>query len=116
MPWISTRALTDLRNRAELYAENARGAREVQRAALGNAARIAEKFVDLDDKANGLERRLDRALRACSRYRATIARRDQRIRHLERRQDQLLGLNQPAIRDGALWQERRTDKPKQVAP
>lgn len=116
MPWISTRALTELRNRVETYAENARGAREVQRAALGNAARIAEKFVDLDGSVNGLEKRLDRALRACVGYRATIRKRDNRIAALEARLDDLLGLNQPAIRDGVLWQERRTDKPKQVAP
>ncbi|WP_406000728.1 hypothetical protein [Streptomyces sp. NBC_00829] len=116
MPWITTRRLNHLQAIADMYAENARGAWKAQRSAITNAAKIAERFVSADERTRAVEKRLDRVLRACAGYRATIRKRDQRIRALEARLDDLLGLNQQGVRDGAMWQERRTDKPKQVAP
>lgn len=116
MPWISTRRLNQLQATADMYAENARGAWKAQASAINNSAKIAEKFVAADERTAAVEKRLDRALNACRRYRATIARRDRRIHHLERRLDDLLGLNKAGVAEGALWQERRTDKPKVVKP
>lgn len=114
--FITRRRYNELQARADMYAENARDARQVQRTALGNAARIAEQFVDLDNSVNGLETRLDRALRGCTRYRAALRKSEKQARALQARLDDLLGLNAPGITAGALWQERRQDKPKQVAP
>lgn len=95
--------------RADMYAENARDARRVERAALDNAAKIAEKFVDADDHANTVEKQLDEA-------KAVIADRDRRIEQLQARLDDALGLNKAAVAEGAPWQERRSDKPKVVKP
>lgn len=114
--FITRRRYNELQARADMYAENARDARAVQRTALGNAASIAAKFVDLDNSVNQLEKRLDRALKACLRYRIALRKSEKQARDLQARLDDLLGLNAPGIVAGALWQERRQDKPKQVAP
>lgn len=57
--------------------------------------------------------RLDRILRACARYRQEAAVLQRRIRHLEARLDDAMGLNQAGVAEGARWQERRHDKPRQ---
>lgn len=95
--------------RVDAYAEAARESHRVERAALDNSGRIAEKFTALDDSAIALEDRLARVLRACLGYRAELARRGRRIRHLEARLDNLLGLDAPAVAAGAQWQDRRPD-------
>lgn len=113
MPWVTQSRLNELQARADMYAENARGARAVQRTALSNAANIAAKFVELDNSVNRLERRLDRALRGCARYRNALRRSEKQTRGLQARLDQALGLNAPGVLNGAQWQERRHDKRKE---
>lgn len=54
--------------------------------------------------------RLRRAVRALARYRADLAAAERTARNLQRRLDQLLGLDSPAITAGADWQKRREDK------
>lgn len=93
--------------RADAYAEAARDNRRVQKAALDNTRHIAAQYV-------GLDNRLTRTVKACARYRAELAIRNRRIRHLEQRLDNLLGLDTPEIEAGARWQERRPDKPKET--
>ena len=55
--------------------------------------------------------RVDRLTRACARYRADLACSEREAARLQARLDDACGLNRPAIRDGAHWQHRRTDKP-----
>lgn len=107
--FISRHRYNELQARADMYAENARDARKVQRAALDNAAKIAEKFVDADDRTNTVEKQLDEA-------KAAIADRDRRIERLQARLDDALGLNTPGVLSGARWQERRSDRPRPVKP
>lgn len=102
--------------RAETYRQAELNARRTVTTLVGNSARAAEEFIDADDRTNAVERRLDRELKACARYRAALPKSEKQARDLQARLDDLLGLNAPGIVAGALWQERRTDKPKQVAP
>lgn len=60
--------------------------------------------------AAGLERRLQRALKACRRYRAGLAEQTRRGDHLQARLDDALGLNDPHVKDGRYWQQTRSDK------
>ena len=57
--------------------------------------------------------RLDRVLRACATYRQETAVLKRQVRHLEDRLDDAVGMNQAGITEGARWQERRHDKPRQ---
>ena len=58
----------------------------------------------------GLEKRLDRALKACARYLDAYHAEKRRTAHLQRRLDDATGLNSAAVIAGARWQERRDDK------
>jgi hypothetical protein len=138
--FISRSRYNQLLARVEMYREAADDARKVQRAALTTNARIAEQVVDTtglrdrlakseqgrrnlmgllehhrDMGALGLLRksgdRLDRALRACARYRADNARLTRQVATLQGRLDNAVGLDAPSLDLGAKWQERRTDKP-----
>ncbi len=60
--------------------------------------------------AAGLERRLQRALKACRRYRAGLAEQTRRGDQLQAQWDDLLGLNRPEVAAGETWQERREPK------
>lgn len=57
-----------------------------------------------------LTARLNRALRACARYRIQVAARERMIRTQQKQLDAALGLNEPEITAGANWQKRRVDK------
>lgn len=65
--------------------------------------------------AENLAQRLDRALRACARYRQTETKLARRIAELQARHDHAVGLDSPALDAGALWQDRRHDKIKGFA-
>lgn len=145
--FISRSRYNELLARVEMYREAANDARKVQRAALTTNARIAEQVVDTtglrarlakseqgrrnlmgllehhrDMGALGLLRacgnRLDRALRACARYRAENARLRSHLAQLQRGYDAAVGLDEPALDEGVHWQQRRSDmpKPKAVQP
>lgn len=134
----------ELLARTEMYRQAASDARNVQRAALATNARIAEQVVDTtglrerlakseqgrrnlmgllehhrDTGALGLLRecgkRLDRALRACARYRAENARLRSHLAQLQRGYDAAVGLDEPALDEGVHWQQRRADKPRPKA-
>lgn len=102
--------------RTETFRKAELNARRTVQTLVGNSARAAEQFVDADDRTNAVEHRLDRALKACARYRAALRKSEKQARDLQARLDDLLGLNTPGVLDGARWQERRTDKPKVVKP
>ncbi|TFE42476.1 hypothetical protein E3E14_25160 [Streptomyces sp. ICN441] len=96
--------------RAETYRQAELNARRALAALVGTSARAAEQFVAADDRTNATEHRLDRALRACARYRSELADTARRTRRLEQQLDDALGLNTPGVTAGSLWQERRADK------
>ncbi|WP_432010138.1 hypothetical protein [Streptomyces cucumeris] len=58
--------------------------------------------------------RLDRALRACARYRADADGQVRLIRSQQELLDRLYGLDTPAVAEGERWQERRHDRMKGV--
>lgn len=58
--------------------------------------------------------RLHRALRACARYRDNEAKLARHAARLQERLDHAVGLDSPALDEGALWQDRRHDKVKGV--
>ncbi|MCP9205548.1 hypothetical protein [Streptomyces cucumeris] len=58
--------------------------------------------------------RLDRALRACARYRADADGQARLIRSQQELLDRLYGLDTPAVAEGERWQERRHDRMKGV--
>jgi hypothetical protein len=85
--------------------------------AAGNAEYALDQLVGtrivndcLTDANLAVARRLTRALRACARYRAALAAETRRADRLQRRLDDLLGLNTPAITLGETWQDRRDQK------
>lgn len=61
-------------------------------------------------RQNALAARLDRAVRACARYRAAIAAQERLIRDQQRQLDDVYGLNSERVNAGAHWQQRREDK------
>jgi len=78
---------------------------------------IARGAVLVDNEYVGqLEARLGRVLRACVRYRASIRRLERDNARLQARLDDGLGLNTPAMDEGARWQERRADLPRPRTP
>ncbi|MEV5770128.1 hypothetical protein AB0L49_02490 [Streptomyces antimycoticus] len=54
--------------------------------------------------------RLDRALRACARYRAEVDGQARLIRNQQQLLDTFYGLDTPAVAEGEHWQQRRHDK------
>lgn len=58
--------------------------------------------------------RLDRALRACARYRDAESKLARQNALLQNSYDHAVGLDSPAIEDGARWQERRPDKARGI--
>ncbi|WP_266390210.1 hypothetical protein [Streptomyces sp. NBC_01619] len=60
---------------------------------IDKSARATERHAAADDRINAGERRLDRALRACARYRRAQRDRDRYIMILQRRLDDAVGLN-----------------------
>lgn len=57
----------------------------------------------------GLERRLERVLRACARYRATVFGEQRRADVLQRHLDDACGLNRSEVAEGGNWQQTRQD-------
>lgn len=139
--FISRSRYNQLLARVDMYHQAATDTRNVQRAALATNARIAEQVVDTtglrerlakseqgrrnlmgllehhrDTGALGLLRksgeRLDRALRACARYRADNVRLTRQVATLQARLDSAVGLDAPNLDMGAHWQTRRPDKPR----
>ncbi|MGW0552327.1 hypothetical protein [Streptomyces altiplanensis] len=124
------RRITDLEQRVARLVEERDDARTAAAVHLVASVRTAGRNTHLDDRLdlcrNSLAvttlshtrtlRRLRRAVRACARYRHELAAQARRIRSLEGQLDDLLGLNNPTILDGAHWQDRRTDKPRGVKP
>ncbi|WP_225825661.1 hypothetical protein [Streptomyces naphthomycinicus] len=85
--------------------------------AVGHAGYATEQVIDtrivndcLTDANLAVARRLTRALRACARYRKALAAEQRRADQLQRRLDDDLGLNTPAIAVGETWQDRREQK------
>ncbi|MFJ9214270.1 hypothetical protein [Streptomyces sp. NPDC102264] len=72
----------------------------------------AEDLGDSITDAIGYERRIVRMARAVARLSAALTAEARRADRLQQRLDSALGLDSPAIADGALWQQHRTDKPK----
>ncbi|MER7814051.1 hypothetical protein [Streptomyces sp. NPDC096153] len=106
-----------LQQRTETYRQAELNIRRTLSTLVSASARAAAQFVAADDRTNATERRLDRALRACARYRFELADTARYLRALERRTrlleqqlDDALGLNSPEVAAGFLWQERRQDK------
>lgn len=71
---------------------------------------LAEARAERDGNAPVTRRRLNRALRACARYRLKLATRAHIINHLQQQLDDALGLNTPEILAGTNWQKHRADK------
>lgn len=56
-----------------------------------------------------LERRLERAVRACARYRTAGRREERRADRLQQRLDDACGLNRAEVAEGRNWQQTRQD-------
>lgn len=135
MPWIRRATLARLRNRSADYYDAYQEQKRLAASALRNTGRIAN---DLDASERRREQqaltirdlralldsrpvrsataiRLERALRACVRYRAELASQTRLVRDQQRQLDQLLGLDAPAVVAGANWQQRRHDKRKEYS-
>ncbi|MEU8473712.1 hypothetical protein [Streptomyces hygroscopicus] len=63
-----------------------------------------------DGALDEMGRRLDRALRACARYRADTDGQARLIRNQQQLLDTFYGLDTPAIAEGQQWQQRRHDR------
>lgn len=98
MPWISRGRLAAMRARIEQLTEQRDEARQDAAAHLGAAKRTA-----------GYSTTVSREIYAA---RNALAAANRRADRLQQRLDSALGLDSPAIADGALWQQHRTDKPK----
>ncbi|MER8158118.1 hypothetical protein [Streptomyces sp. NPDC094472] len=72
---------------------------------LGKAREAAN-----DGALDEMGRRLDRALRACARYRADVDGQARLIRNQQQLLDTFHGLDTPAVAEGEHWQQRRHDK------
>ncbi|MEI5100359.1 hypothetical protein RB200_19750 [Streptomyces sp. PmtG] len=108
----SVRHLTAERDaaRAEAAAQRAAAVRTAGRH-THLVTRLALDVCVLD----GYRARIARLARACGRYRDERDRARRDVARLQARLDDAVGLNQPAIADGALWQHRRLDKPHPTA-
>lgn len=82
-----------LRKQAEIYRCAELEARRAMSVMISNCVQAAERHAATDERINAAERRLERALRACARYRRTQHDRDRYIRILQRRLDDAVGLN-----------------------
>lgn len=100
-------------------------ARREARAALSGLHLAAGQFTDTDDAlglarlaritdAVAYRRRITRLIRTVATYRAALTTETRRGDRLQAAYDQAVGLDDPALDDGAQWQQRRTDKPAAV--
>lgn len=81
----------------------------------GRNRRLTEQLERAHEAANDgalddIGRRLDRALRACARYRSDADGQTRLIRSQQDLLDRLYGLNDPDVIAGEHWQHRRIDK------
>jgi hypothetical protein len=80
-------------------------------ARAGQDAERARALVGQVRSSGRLARRLGRAIRACARYRADAMVLRHQLAVARAQYDHAVGLDSPALDDGARWQERRTDRP-----
>jgi predicted nucleic acid-binding Zn-ribbon protein len=98
-----TSRLAELEARVEHYAARAESEAATARAALSGQRRLA---VDLDNR----EQRLAQQARVIADLRAELDRANRRADRLQQQYDSAVGLDSPALDDGARWQQRREDK------
>ncbi|RYJ29390.1 hypothetical protein CU044_2131 [Streptomyces sp. L-9-10] len=113
--WISRTRYTDMRAQIERLVDQRDDARRDAAAHLSAARRTAARNTHLSEQlqdAMGYERRIVRMTRAAARLSAALTTQTRRADRLQQRLDAALGLDSPAIADGALWQQHRTDKPE----
>ncbi|MFJ9029765.1 hypothetical protein ACIRQP_14775 [Streptomyces sp. NPDC102274] len=104
MPWISRTRLADMRARIEQLAEQRDEARTDARRAFGASARLAGGTLELDEQVADLRSRLTAAQQ-------DLTAEKRRADRLQQRLDDAVGINGPAVDSGAMWQQRRADKP-----
>lgn len=80
-------------------------------ARAGQEALRARALVGQIRAANRFACRLARAIRACARYRADAMALRHQLAVARAQYDHAVGLDSPALDEGARWQERRTDRP-----
>ncbi len=102
MPFIRRSTLRALHARVEAYAQAARDERRTAQAALTNARRLAEQAATPDE-----------ALAQLREARSQLAAETRRADRLQDRLDDACGIRQPAVEAGAMWQHRRSDRPKE---
>ncbi|MFJ2675080.1 hypothetical protein [Streptomyces sp. NPDC087525] len=71
-----------------------------------------EDLADSISESISYQQRIARMARAVARLSAALTTQTRRADRLQQRLDSALGLDSPAVADGALWQQHRTDKPK----
>lgn len=118
-PW--KRRIAELQARVAEFAEQRDEARTELAASRATVIRLAGRntrlteqlelaYKQADDGAlEEMGARLDRALRACARYRAELVRTGRDMSRLQARLDDACGLNSAAVQAGQDWQGRRVD-------
>lgn len=119
-PW--KRRIAELQARVEQLAEQRDEARAELVESRATVVRLAGRNTRLtellevareaaqDGALDEMGRRLDRALRACARYRADADGQARLIRSQQDLLDRLYGLDTPAVAEGERWQQRRHDR------
>lgn len=105
-----SREIRRLLARKEALVDHLEDARDALKSERGARAIIARNFSVACEVMHRYSTRLDRALRACARYRSELADAQRLIRDQQRQLDDLLGLNEVGVEMGLTWQSRRADK------
>lgn len=92
------RRIADLEARVERLVEQRDEARENAAAGMGASKRTCQRNVHLTDELAAA--------------RAALTAQTRRADQLQQRLDDAVGINHPDVDSGALWQQRREDKPK----
>lgn len=88
---------------------------QTYRVAEQQARTMAAALVGSATRASLMEHRLRRAVLVIVRLRHERAALERQLAALQFRYDTAVGLDSPALDEGARWQERRPDKPQAVA-
>ncbi|MGW6598470.1 hypothetical protein [Streptomyces sp. NPDC055036] len=124
--WISRTRYTNMRAQIEQLVDQRDDARRDAAAHLSAARRTAARNTHLTEQlqderdeglgdsitdAIGYERRIVRLTRAVARLSAALTTQTRRADRLQQRLDDAVGITSPNVDSGALWQQRRSDKP-----